>query len=205
MNFLKKFTKRDLFFCLATGVADGLIWWRIFAFLNIPNFHGIPWIVLIVGLPVLWILGILLGYFLGQWLKFFDQFGRFCVIGFSNAAVDFGILNLLIAWTSATSGSGYAVIKTLAFIAALVCSYVLNKYWTFNGLTGGRGEFGKFVVVTVGSFLVNLLISWAIATFVHPLFGMTVDQWANIANAVGVVFGLVFNFLGFKFAVFAEK
>ncbi len=202
MNFLRKFTKRDLGFAVLTGVMDGFILWRIFGFLNIPEFHGLPWAVLIATLPILWILGVLLGYLLGQWLKFFDQFGRFAVIGFTNTAVDFGILNLLIAYTSYTSGGGYAGIKVFAFIAALVCSYILNKYWTFSGLGGKRGEFGKFVAVTLGSFAVNLAISWAVATFISPFFGLTVDQWANIANAAGVAIGLIVNFIGFKFVVF---
>lgn len=204
MRFIRKFSKRDLIFSLATGLADGFIIWRIFTFLNIAEFHGLPWDALVLVLPVLWILSVLLGYLLGQWFKFFDQFGRFAVIGVTNTMVDFGILNILISYTTYTSGGGYAWIKVFAFVAALLCSYILNKHWTFHGLSGGKGEFVKFVTVTLASFGVNLLISWAVATFVSPLFGMTVDQWANIANAAGVAIGLIVNFLGFKFAVFKK-
>lgn len=202
MKFISKFSKRDLYFSLATGLICGTILWRIFEFLNIPQFHGIPWASLVLVVPIIWVLGVLLGYFLGQWLAFFDQFGRFVVIGFTNTAVDFGILNLLIAYTGYVNGGGYAFIKVFAFLAALVSSYILNKFWTFNGLGGKKGEFITFVGVTVGSFLINLAASWAVATFIHPVFGMTVNQWANIANAVGVACGLIFNFLGFKFLVF---
>lgn len=202
MNFLQRFTKRDLGFALVTGLADGIIVWKICEFLNIAPIHGIPWVSLIVVLPILWVLGVLLGYFLGQWLNFFSQFGKFVVIGVTNTAVDFGILNLLIAFTHSTSGGGYAGVKTAAFAVALVNSYILNKFWTFRGLGGGKGEFGKFVAVTVGSFLLNLLVSWFIATYIHPVLGLTVDQWANVANAAGVVVSFIFNFLGFKFAVF---
>lgn len=204
MSFISKFTKRDFLFCLATGLGDGLVWWRIFAFLKIPSFHGIPWAVLILALPILWILGILLGYFLAQWFEFFGQFGRFSVIGFTNAAVDFGIFNLLIAYTGYTNGFGFAVIKSVPFVAALVCSYLLNKFWTFGGASGGRSEIGKFLLVTIGSFLVNVGISALVATFIPPLFGMSINQWANISSAVGVAIGLIFNFLGFKFAVFQK-
>ncbi|HZZ99488.1 MAG TPA: GtrA family protein, partial [Candidatus Paceibacterota bacterium] len=153
-------------------------------------------------LPILWILGVLLGYFLGQWFKFFEQFGKFSVIGVSNTTVDFGVLNLFIASTGYTSGGGYALIKVFAFMAALVCSYLLNKFWTFNGLIGGKGEFAKFVAVTLGSFAVNLGVSWAVATFVSPVLGLSLTQWANVANAAGVAVGLIFNFIGFKFIVF---
>ncbi len=204
MSFISRFSKRDLFFSLVTGLGGGFILWRIFEFLNIPQFHGISWAVLVIILPVLWIQGVLFGYLLGQWLGFFSQFGKFAVIGFTNTAVDFGILNLLIAYTHSTSGGGYAGVKTFAFIVALVNSYILNKFWTFRGLAGGKGEFLKFVAVTVASFLVNLLISWFVATFIQPVLGLTVNQWANIANACGVAIGFIVNFLGFKFAVFKQ-
>ena len=185
-----------------SGLGGGLVVWRIFNFLQIPEIYGIPWAALVLVLPILWILGVLLGYFLGRWFKFFEQFGKFSVIGFTNTIVDFGVLNLFIASTGFTSGGGYALIKIFAFLAALICSYLLNKYWTFSGLGGGRGEFAKFVAVTLGSFAVNLSISWAVATFISPVFGMTLDQWANVANAAGVVIGLIVNFIGFKFIVF---
>lgn len=165
---------------------------------------GHSWAWLVLAGPIIYIFGTWLGYFLGQWLKFFDQFGKFAVIGFTNTSVDFGILNLLIAFTGYVNGAGYAWIKVAAFVAALLSSYVLNKFWTFHGLGGGQGEFVKFVVVTISSFLVNLLVSWAVATYVTALFGATPDQWANIANVCGVAVGLIVNFLGFKFAVFKK-
>ncbi len=204
MSFIRKFSRRDLFFCLFTGLASGLIAWRVFGFLGIPQFHNLSWAILIAVMPVLWIFGVLLGYFLGQWLKFFDQFGRFVVIGFTNTGVDFGVLNLLIAYTGFTSGRGYAAVKTLPFIAAMLSSYALNKFWTFSGAQGGKGEFGKFVLVTVSSFLVNVGISTLVATFIKPVLGLTPDQWANVAAAAGVAIGLIVNFLGFKFAVFKK-
>ena len=93
MSFFYKFSKRDLFFSVVTGLITGVIAWQIFDFLGadifdklrvnilfhlfgLPNHHvsGI-WLMLLV--PILWILGVLLGYFLGQWLNFFNQFGFF--------------------------------------------------------------------------------------------------------------------------------
>jgi putative flippase GtrA len=204
MSFTRKFSKRDLIFCLVTGLIDGLVIWRIFAYVGVPEIHGIPWGALALALPVLWILGVLLGYLLGQWLEFFDQFGRFAVIGFTNAGVDFGVFNIMLAATGYTQGFGYSFIKTGSFIVALICSYILNKFWTFGGASGGRAEFGKFIAVTVLSFCINVGVSSLVATYIHPLFGMNAIQWANASNIVGVAIGLVFNFVGFKFAVFKK-
>ena len=94
-NPLNKFTKKDLYFSIITGLLTGFLAWKIFIFLELPEFVGISYAWLTVLIPILWILGVNLGYFLGQWLGFFDQFGKFSAIGFTNAAVDFGVLNIL--------------------------------------------------------------------------------------------------------------
>lgn len=165
---------------------------------------GIPWISLVVIVPILWILGVLLGYFLGQWLQFFNQFGKFAAIGFTNAAVDFAILNLEIALTGVSAGVGYSVMKGASFIAALLSSYIWNKYWAFNaGNSGGGGvEFSKFVVVTVISFLINVGAASLVVNYIHPMFGMNAHTWANIGAVAGSAIALIFSFVGFKLAVF---
>ena len=96
---MQKLTQKDLFFSIITGLITGISAWKIFIFLNVPNLFGVPVTSLIVVIPILWIFGVNLGYFLGRWVPFFNQFGRFTAIGFTNAAVDFGVLNLLIYYT----------------------------------------------------------------------------------------------------------
>src|SRR3989344_992981 len=82
--------------------------------------------------PVLWILGVNLGYFLGRWVVFFNQFGKFAAVGFTNAAVDFGILNLLIAYYGIVSGLGFSLFKATSFVVAVAHSYLWNKFWVFS-------------------------------------------------------------------------
>jgi putative flippase GtrA len=204
MSFISKFTKRDLMFAVLTGLITGVIAWRVFDFLKVPEFHAVPWVVLAVVVPVLWILGVLLGYFLGQWMGFFDQFGKFAAIGFTNAAVTFAVLDILLARTGYTAGSGYVLISAIAFIVGMLSSYIWNKYWAFNAARsgGGRTEFIKFISVALVSLLVNVVISSAVANFIHPIFGLNANQWANIAAVVGSAAGLIFSFVGFKIAVF---
>ena len=60
MNFIQKFTKRDLGFAVLTGLITGVIMWRVFEFLKTPEFYNLPWIALVVVVPILWILGVLL-------------------------------------------------------------------------------------------------------------------------------------------------
>src|SRR3989344_1232810 len=135
MSFLQRFTRRDLGFAVLTGLITGTIGWRIFEFLKTPEFYNIPWSLLIVVVPVLWILGVLLGYLLGQWLDFFNQFGKFAAIGFTNFAVTAGGLNILLSITNYASGIGYLVIFSIAFIVnVIIASLVVNYIHPVAGM-----------------------------------------------------------------------
>src|SRR3989344_2837629 len=109
-----KFTRRDLFFSVVTGLITGFSVWRIFGFLKVPAYGGISYAWLLMIMPVIWILGVNLGYFLGRWFLFFNQFGKYAAIGFTNAAVDFGVLNLLISNTDISTGIWYPAFKIIS-------------------------------------------------------------------------------------------
>jgi putative flippase GtrA len=206
MNFLQKFTKRDLGFAVLTGLIAGIIAWRIFEVLKTPEFYNLPWIALMVIVPILWILGVLFGYLLGQWLDFFNQFGKFAAIGFTNFAVTAGVLNILLSITNYTSGIGYSVISGISFMAGILSSYVWNKYWTFrsNNNQGGGQEFVKFFAVTIVAFVINVAVASFIVNYIRPLAGMDAHQWANVGVVAGSAVALVFSFVGFKIAVFKK-
>lgn len=220
-----KFSKKDFWFSIFTGAGTGLITWRIFDFLNVPilhlgereicgiascftqNFLYVSWSWLALFVPILWIAGVNLGYFLGRWFAFFNQFGKFAAIGFTNAAVDFGTLNFLIAMTGITAGIYYSIFKTTSFLIALINSYFLNKYWAFeSGQTGAQGgEFFKFAGVAVVAALLNVGAASYIVNFVNPVLGFSLAVWANIGAVTGSAFALVVSFVGFKLLVFKTK
>src|SRR3989344_5524998 len=132
-----KFTKKDFYFSVTTGLITGFIAWRIFVFLELPELMGLSYAWLTVFVPVLWVLGVNLGYFLGQWLAFFNQFGKFSAVGFTNAAVYFGILNILISWSDINRGAWYSVFVALSFIIGTTHSYFWNKFWVFQATDNG--------------------------------------------------------------------
>ena len=223
-----KFTKKDFYFSVATGLITGFSAWRIFEYLRVPELfssgkycdlgecfgsvtNGVPWVWFVLLVPILWIIGVNLGYFLGKWLVFFNQFGKFAAIGFTNAAVDFGVLNLLIANTGISSGGWYPVFKGISFISAIVPSYFWNKHWAFgssqgDALTssGGGFEFTKFMSVAVVAIFINTGIASLIVNYVNPLGGLSVQVWANVGAVAGSAVALVFSFVGFKLAVFKK-
>ncbi len=212
MSFISKFTKRDFYFSVITGCITGFAAWRIFEFLSRASVPGdidisrgfsLSWLILII--PLLWIIGVNLGYFLGRWLKFFNQFGKFAAIGFTNAAVDFGVLNFLIANTGITSGGWYSVFKGISFLSAIVPSYFWNKYWAFESTEGSGGfEFVKFVSIAVVSIFINTGTASLVVNYIHPLAGLSPAVWANVGAVAGSAVALIFSFIGFKMMVFKK-
>ena len=207
LDTLMKFTKRDFWFSVATGLITGFSAWRIFSFLGVPDYAGISYVWLLVIVPVVWILGVNLGYFLGRWLPFFNQFGKFVTIGFTNAAVDFGILNLLIAATNISAGAWYPVFKGISFICAVIPSFFWNKYWAFGagGTREGWTEFWKFMSVMLIAILINAGAASLVVNFIRPILGLSAPAWANVSAIVGSAVALIFSFAGFKVAVFKTE
>src|SRR3990167_3319497 len=220
-----RFTKKDLIFSVFTGAGTGLVVWRILDFLKIPPIHlgerticgiiscfieyyfFIGWEWLVIFIPILWILGVGLGYFLGRWFSFFNQFGKFAAIGFTNAAVDFGVLNYLIYITGITGGQHYSLFKAVSFLVALINSYILNKFWAFSAGHDGVGkmEFVKFAGVAVVAALINVSVASYVVNFIDPLFNFTPAVWANIVAIIGSASALIFSFIGFKLLVFKNN
>ncbi len=197
------FTKKDLIFSIITGFTTGAVAYGIFIYLQTPKLEwSFAWLMLVV--PILWIFGVNLGYLLGHWLNFFNQFGKFAAIGFTNAAVDFGLLYFLMAYFDVVAGISYALVKGTSFIVAMMHSYMWNKYWVFDA--GGSGqsgsEFIKFISVSVVSLLINVAVATFVVNWVSPVFGIGLSGWAGVGAIVGSAAALIFSFTGFRLAVF---
>ncbi|MBI4117424.1 MAG: GtrA family protein [Parcubacteria group bacterium] len=201
-----KFSKKDLLFSLITGFYTGFIAWRILGFLLIPSINGLSFAWLMIFTPFLWILGVNLGYFLGRWFIFFNQFGKFAAIGFTNAAVDFGILNFLIFYSGSAAGILFSVFKGISFVAAAGHSYFWNKFWSFGagGTEVSGREFFKFFSVVLVAALINVGTASFVVSVVGPQFGLSREAWANIGAIIGSGLALTVSFIGFKKAVFKE-
>ncbi|MDP3697108.1 MAG: GtrA family protein [Candidatus Taylorbacteria bacterium] len=201
------FSRKDLTYSIITGFITGLIAWRVFDFLEAPSF-GLPsHALLVVIVPVLWILGVNLGYFLGRWMPFFNQFGKFAAVGFTNAAVDFGVLNLLIGRSGIESGIYYSVFKSISFVVAVVHSYVWNKYWVFEAGSsgGGRPEAIKFFSVNIVAIVFNVGVASLVVNYVEPWGGLDAKVWANIGAVVGAACAIFLTFIGARLLVFKKS
>lgn len=196
---------KDVTYALITGLTTGLIADGILTYLGSKLPFGVHSSTLIWLIPVLWVLGVQLGYTIGVVFRPFIQFGRFAAIGFANALVDFGVLYLLIAWTGLSAGLAYIAFKAVSFSVATVHSYFWNKYWAFDASStrGGSSEIGRFLLVALASIVVN--VAAASLTVALSPAGFSPQAWAGVGAIVGSGVALIFSFVGFRVFVFRKK
>lgn len=198
------YTKKDFWFSVVSGVFTGVLVWRLLEFWQLDFLEGFSLVSLVMMVPILWIIGVKLGFWLARWFVFFAQFGKFAAVGFTNAAVDLAVLNFLIAQTGIALGVWYAVFKGAAFIVAVIQSFFWNKYWTFNAASshGGGVEFAKFIGVNLVGLGINVGVATLVANGIDPVAGLSDTIWANVGAVAGSASGLVWNFVGSKLIVF---
>lgn len=136
------------------------------------------------------------------------QLFRFGVVGIVNTVVDLSVLNILIfLFHTGETGTMFAVFKTVAFVCAVLNSYLLNRSWTFRRAADKRHivEGAQFLFISLLGAVVNVGTSSYVATYMHPRWGIHTKAWPSFAALVGTAFSLGFNFVGYKFWVFAHR
>jgi putative flippase GtrA len=130
------------------------------------------------------------------------QLLRFCVVGTSNAVIDFGILNLLL-WMYPTTDLwttlGY---NSIAVALASTNSFFWNKYWTFqqrNPIT--IQETYRFVVLAGGTTLMNDTLMWLLGK-VFPNIMASSLIGANALKLTAIIGTMSISFFGMRLWVF---
>jgi len=196
--------KKDFIFSLIIGEITA--WFAVIVLKNLGFSYSYLILVPII-LPILWLIGIIIGNYLGKFYIIFYQAVKFVEIGFLNTGVDFGILNGLIYLSGISRGIFYSVFKGTSFIVAVFSSYFLNKYWTFQAgeSKGSKSvEFLKFLIVSIIGFLINVGIASLVVNFVVPFGGLNAVIWANVGAVIATAISLIWNFFGYKLIVFKQ-
>ena len=195
-------TKKDYFIAAGAGIITAVFLMpMVYRF---GWFSGVSALMFFFGLPILWAFGVWLGKFLGRFFRFFNQFGKFVAVGFMNASIDFGILNILSIFTSTTSGLFLGWINIPGFLAAATNSYFWNKFWVFENSREGFGDAPKFTLVTILGVALNSLIVVSFTTYIGPQFGASSALWLNLSKAAASASVLLWNFIGYKFFAFKK-
>jgi len=198
-------TKFDYYLAILVGFLAGVFLVPTAINLGVANYAVL--FLLPLAFPPLFAIGIWLGQFLSRWLAFMPQFSKFVAVGFSNTAIDFGILNLLSMVTQVTSGLIIGGVNVPGFVVAVFNSYFWNQFWVFKGREGNEGflhDFPKFLAVTLVGLLINSAIVVLATTYVDPWGGIGKEAWLNLAKVAATAVALVWNFVGYKFLVFRK-
>lgn len=196
---------RDIFF----AVINGLIF-AIFLPLIIESFGAtIPegWrVASFVALPIITALGVIVGKLLSRFIGFMFQLAKFGIVGASNTAVDLGVLQILIIASGVHVGYTVAGFKVISFTAAVINSYLWNKYWSFEKkeTANERKEFVQFVLVSIVGLIVNAITFTLVFNIIGPAMGIQFAGLETIAAVVGTFTVLAWNFVGYKFIVFKK-
>lgn len=128
---------------------------------------------------------------------------KFVIVGIINTGVDFVVFNLLTTITNVNP----ILSNVLSFSCGIVCSYLLNRNWTFSDVATNAkfSEFGKFVTSNLLSLLLNTLVVWFAILFIDSNFAFESWQESAIAKMVATLFSLVLNYTLFSRWVFVNK
>ena len=158
-------------------------------------------------LPLLSLAGVFVAERIGRKIPVLFQIAKFGLTGISNAFIDLGIFNLLMALTTISAGSFAVGFKGFSFSIAVVNSFFWNKLWTFErkGTEKSGKEFGVFYLITGIGFLLNVGIFTLIINVIGPQFGIAPALWANLAALAAIIAVSSWNFLGYKLIVFKNN
>lgn len=126
---------------------------------------------------------------------------KFAVVGGTGFVVDIGLFNLLQHGPLAVLEGKPVTAKIFSVSVAMIVTWLGNRLWTFSTQrtrTKVR-EFVGFVVVNVGGMAIAVLCLW-VSRYV---LGFATPLADNIsANGVGLVLGMIFRYLAYKYLVF---
>ena len=124
----------------------------------------------------------------------YGQFWKYCLVGASGF-----IINILIFWMMIRGVQAhYLVAASVSFAFAVSSNFILNKYWTFGNPDGDLfSQAGRFLVISVTSWLLNLLILRLL------IEDANLDN-ELIAQAIAISLVTVLNFTGNKLWSFRQ-
>jgi len=143
------------------------------------------------------------------------QIGKFVSVGVINTLVDLGFFNLFRRFKRFTATTASYVSTTIAMIG----SYFLNKSWTFQANGNVAAEAIKFFSITIlGIYIIHNGIVYLLTKKVlwpgklalkivrwFPFLKKLSDDFVtdNFAKVCAIAVTLVYNFIMYKFVVFA--
>lgn len=132
--------------------------------------------------------------------RLFDKtMWKYLLVGAANSLIGMGVMfalyNLL--------GASYWLSSAANYVVGSICSYLLNKRFTFRNRETGWKPLARFTA----EILVCYLLAYGIAKplVLRILSGTSVTTQENLAMLAGAGLFAVFNYFGQRFFVFRER
>lgn len=134
------------------------------------------------------------------------RFSKFSLVGFTNAAVDIGTLNLFL-WLLPTREPGLLFLfNGIALVLANANSYIGNTLWTFRGRAEHtRRQTTLFFLQALVNIGISNGLFWVL---IHPLLVDTdipVYLVGNVAKIISVVVASLVSFFILRYVVFSRR
>jgi putative flippase GtrA len=135
------------------------------------------------------------------------RFSKFTIVGFSNAVVDIGTLNLFLWLASTRDPSVLALYNGAALLLANLNSYVWNTRWTFRS-RAKRNDLRQRALFAL-QVLVNITISnglfWIMIRPVLIHTEVPAFLAGNVAKIISVVIASTIGFFFMRYVVFTRR
>jgi putative flippase GtrA len=135
------------------------------------------------------------------------RFSKFTIVGFSNAVVDIGTLNLFLWLASTRDPSVLALYNGVALLLANLNSYVWNTRWTFRG-RAKRNDLRQRSLFAL-QVLVNIAISnglfWIMIRPVLIHTEVPAYLAGNVAKIISVGVASTIGFFFMRYVVFTRR
>ncbi len=133
------------------------------------------------------------------------QFARFCVVGTSNAIIDFGVLNVVLAVFPTRATVPLLAYNSAAVVLAATNSFVWNRRFTFR-VRGPLqvGEVVRFAVVALGTAALNDLVLLALSRL-FPALMASGTLGANVLKLGAILGAMALSFFGMRGFVFLSR
>jgi putative flippase GtrA len=124
--------------------------------------------------------------------KEIGRFIKFSIVGALGAAIDFGVLNLLVQ----LAGFPKVLAKACSFTAAVISNFVWNRLWVYSETRGEplRKQFVQFSIVNVVGLAINMTVFYVSDRWLLGEVGLLASPIGALAFAIGMThFNLALN------------
>lgn len=130
------------------------------------------------------------------------QFIRFLLVGVLNTIT--GLSSIFILYNCLLFN--YWVATSVGNLIGGICSYFLNKKFTFNSTKSFKSSAMKFIFVNICAYLISYYIGYCLISFIKEL-GIKLNSkvYENLSILFASGLFTIFNYIGHKYITFAEK